>query len=221
MDVTEAIRSRRSIRSYRPDPVPEELVREILEEARWAPSWRNTQSWHVWVLTGAALESFRATLTEKLVSGEPGTPDVEGPGDDIPAACSRRIQQLTDERYACESAAGMDCSPEAGSRRLGGLFGAPCLLVVGFEDCLAAPYACFDAGSLSLNICLAAEARGLSTCVMATAVRFADVLRGLLPDSAGKRLVIGILLGYGDRDAPINAFTRQRAELDEFVRFVG
>lgn len=45
MEVLEAIRTRRSIRHYRPDPLPEEKINTILEAARWAPSWGNTQCW--------------------------------------------------------------------------------------------------------------------------------------------------------------------------------
>src|SRR5665647_1356110 len=58
MEFESVIRGRRSIRAYKPECVPEELVREILDAARWAPSWRNTQAWNVWVLTGDALQRY-------------------------------------------------------------------------------------------------------------------------------------------------------------------
>ena len=45
MNVLEAIRTRRSIRHYEPDPIPEEKINTVLEAARWAPSWRNSQCW--------------------------------------------------------------------------------------------------------------------------------------------------------------------------------
>ena len=45
MDVMEAIRARRSIRSYKPDSVKEEDLQVVLEAARLAPSWANTQCW--------------------------------------------------------------------------------------------------------------------------------------------------------------------------------
>lgn len=44
-------RTRRSIRRYRPDPVPAELLDRVLEAARWAPSAVNSQPWHFLVLT--------------------------------------------------------------------------------------------------------------------------------------------------------------------------
>ena len=45
MDVSEAIRTRRSIRRFKPDPIPEEKIKLLLESARLAPSGTNTQPW--------------------------------------------------------------------------------------------------------------------------------------------------------------------------------
>ena len=45
MDVCEAIGKRRSIRKFKPDPIPEEKIRLLLESARLAPSGTNTQPW--------------------------------------------------------------------------------------------------------------------------------------------------------------------------------
>ncbi len=51
MDFLDLARSRRSIRAFRPDPIPEELLETILEAARWAPSAGNVQAWRVKVVT--------------------------------------------------------------------------------------------------------------------------------------------------------------------------
>ncbi len=45
MDVSEAINKRRSIRKFKPDTIPEEKIRQLLESARLAPSGTNTQPW--------------------------------------------------------------------------------------------------------------------------------------------------------------------------------
>jgi nitroreductase len=45
MDVYQAIRSRRTVRDYKPDPIPEDLLHKILQCARWSPSSSNTQKW--------------------------------------------------------------------------------------------------------------------------------------------------------------------------------
>jgi len=51
MDVLEKIKSRRSVRKYKSDPIPQEDLDIILEAIRWAPSWANTQCWEVIIVT--------------------------------------------------------------------------------------------------------------------------------------------------------------------------
>ena len=57
MEVYECIRTRRTVREYKPDPIPESVVMRILQAGRWAPSSSNSQSWHFIVI------SNRDTLT--------------------------------------------------------------------------------------------------------------------------------------------------------------
>ena len=50
MDLIDAIKGRRSIRKYRPDPVSEEVLQKVMDALRWTPSWANTQCWEVIVV---------------------------------------------------------------------------------------------------------------------------------------------------------------------------
>ena len=70
MELTEAIKGRRSIRKYRPDPVPEEALKAVLEAVQWAPSWANTQCWEVIVVSDPEV---KARLAEALPQGNPGS----------------------------------------------------------------------------------------------------------------------------------------------------
>jgi nitroreductase len=65
MDLMEAIIERRSIRKYKPDPVPEEVVRTLMEAVRWAPSWANTQCWEVIIVRDMKIKSELATALPK------------------------------------------------------------------------------------------------------------------------------------------------------------
>jgi nitroreductase len=217
---TQTIPKRRSIRSFSPDPVREDALRGILEDARWAPSWRNTQAWHVWVVTGEALERFKDEFTRKLIEDAPSRPDLDMPGRDIPDLCARRTERMMAVREQTEAAAGLDCSREGKLGRMGELFGAPCLLVIGVDQSIAQAYAGFDCGAFAQTLCLAAEERGLGTCIMATAVRFPEILHTMLPVAPGLLMVVGVAIGYPDGDAPLNSFERERADLDEFVSWV-
>jgi len=65
MDLIEAIKGRRSIRKYKPDPVPEGVFRTVMEAVRWAPSWANTQCWEVVVVKDPKVKSELATALPK------------------------------------------------------------------------------------------------------------------------------------------------------------
>ena len=75
MEVTEAIRNRKSARAFLDKAVPDEVVTEILECARWAPSGANTQPWHVAVLTGETKRQLGDAMAKRRTSGEKSRPD--------------------------------------------------------------------------------------------------------------------------------------------------
>ena len=50
MEIFEAIINRRSIRKMKSDPIDDKTVEKVLEAARWAPSWANTQCWRLVVV---------------------------------------------------------------------------------------------------------------------------------------------------------------------------
>jgi nitroreductase len=65
MDLIQVINDRRSIRKYRPDPVPDEILLQILEAARQSPSWANTQAPRfVVVKDQATKEALAGTFSE-------------------------------------------------------------------------------------------------------------------------------------------------------------
>lgn len=73
MDLFEAIRGRRSVRRYLPDPVPEGDLRRILEAAIWAPSAGNLQSWEFVVVRDPARKEAlaRAAYGQGFVAQAP------------------------------------------------------------------------------------------------------------------------------------------------------
>jgi nitroreductase len=71
MDVIQAIKERRSVRKYRPDPVSDEELNTVLEAARWAPSWTNTQCWRFVVVREPETKQRLAAALKPLPSGGP------------------------------------------------------------------------------------------------------------------------------------------------------
>ena len=71
MEFDDVIMGRRSIRGYKPDPVPRKLIEEVLTLAMRAPSSMNTQPWNFHVITGEPLARIRQGNTERTLAGEP------------------------------------------------------------------------------------------------------------------------------------------------------
>ncbi len=216
---------RRAIRKYRPDPVPDDLLREILAEARWAPSATNTQSTYVYALSGEPLKRFKSELRQYAESEVEPNPDFP-PGTGLPPALLARQQDLFQTRmsFVAGEEAKVGTAPAAlfVSPMVAGadIFGAPTVLVLTFDQGVSDAYGCFDAGLLSMCLCLAAQARGLGTCITGSNVRYPDLLRKAIPGTEKQKFVIAIAIGYPDGDAPVNRFPRTRVPVDEFVRFV-
>jgi len=75
MEFMEAIKGRRSIRKYRPDPVPEEALQAALEAARLAPSWSNTQCWRLIVVRDKETKSKLADTLKGIKAGRTNPAD--------------------------------------------------------------------------------------------------------------------------------------------------
>ena len=74
METIECIKTRRSIRRFTDQPVSDEVLKEILEAVRWAPSWRNTQCWRIIVVKDP---SIKASLSQLLSENNPATKGVQ------------------------------------------------------------------------------------------------------------------------------------------------
>jgi nitroreductase len=225
LDTGAAIRERRAIRKYKPDQVPDEVLRDLLAEARWAPSATNTQSTWVYALSGEALQRFKSELKAYAESEVEPNPDFP-PGAGLPPHLLARQQDLFQTRmsFIAGEEAKMGLQPAAPPANPGiamaEIFGAPTVLALAFEEGVTESYGCFDAGLFSMCICLAAHTRGLATCITGSNVRFPDLLRKAIPGTERQKFVVAIAIGYPDLDAPVNRFPRTRVPVDEFLRFV-
>lgn len=220
MDVRTAIKQRRSIRKFKSKEIPQEIIQEILAEARWTPSWGNVQPWEFYVVSGEALRKFKTSNRDKVLNGEPQCPDIPMP-EQWPEKFKKRYMGVGRSVLTSLSIARGDI--EARNRYYGdmfNLFGAPCLVLACIDKQLSAEYAMLDLGLVMQTICLLAREKGLGTIILAAAVRYPQLLRALLPIPENKTIVIGTAIGYPDWDSPVNHFERQRADLSEFVTWV-
>jgi len=221
MNIEETVKGRRSIRKFLDKDIPHEVIRDILEAARWSPSWGNTQSWNFHVLTGKALGRFKEANQRLLIDDTPSTPDIPMP-ESWPDACRLRYNDMGRTLYDSLGIARRDTDARRKLRiRMAYLFDASCLIVPTIHRDNAVEYAMLDIGLIVQTLCLLAHERGLGTLIMAAAVQYPDLIRKIAAIPEDRRIVLGIAMGYPDREYELNNFERKRANLDEFVYWVG
>jgi nitroreductase len=220
MELQDAVRGRRSIRQFLPKPVPAQIIRELIADALWAPSWGNTQPWEIVVATGPKLEAFKKQNQDALAAGQEGVTDIPMP-QVWPDAYLARYKELGKRVLGALAIARED--KEARLQhfvKMFGLFNAPAAVLVAVDKELALEYAVLDVGLFLQTFCLLAHDRGLGTCILAAMVSYPEIARKLFAVPENKLLVMGAALGWPDPDAPVNRFKRPRGALDEFVRWV-
>ncbi|MBI5015589.1 MAG: nitroreductase [Deltaproteobacteria bacterium] len=221
MTFDEVFQGRRSIRNYTRDPVPRQVIEQVLSEARWCPSWANTQPWEVMVVQGEPLERFRQGQVAKVAAHAAGQPDVPTP-EKFEPRWQERVMQVG---KSCLDAKGIAREDRDARNRyyeeMFTLFGAPVMIVFLLDEALNVPYGMMDVGIYMQSVCLVAQSKGLGTLIVSTVIKYPDLLRSVLPLPAGKRAVMGVALGHPDRSAPINQFERQRVPTEQFVTWVG
>jgi len=220
MELVAAIKGRRSIRKFKAREVPQNILAEILEAARWSPSWGNTQPWDLWVLTGKTLAQFKEMNLNQTLAGAPITSDVPML-EKWPDAMKARYGQLGKVVLSAQDIKRDDKEGrEKYYRNMVSMFDAPCLILACISRDNLVEYQMLDIGIIAQSICLSAHDKGLGTCLLAAAARFPAETRKIVAIPDDQKIVVGIALGYPDESFPLNNFERERAALDEFVHWV-
>jgi nitroreductase len=219
--VDDVIRSRRSIRAFRPDPVPQEVLKQILEAASLAVSAGNLQPWRVYVLTGAGLKRVVDAVCHAFeTEPEKHTSEYEYlPKNNFDPYISRR-RKLGLTMY---SLIGIERGDKermrAQHRRNFEFFDAPVGLIFTMDRKL--PTACFmDYGAFWQNLMISAKAHGLDTCMQTIWSDYHKILSRELGFGEDEMMLGGMSLGYADKDAVINTLLPEREPLSAFASFV-
>lgn len=222
MHVDEAIRSRKSVRRFLPEPVAAAVVRHILEVAGRAPSGNNVQPWRVYVLAGAARDRLCADVVKAARE------DADRHQPEYAYYPTSWFEPYMDRRRRC----GLGLYATLGIAREDKLareeqmlrnytfFDAPVGLLVTLDRRLNTG-SFMDVGMFIQSVMVAARAQGLHTCAQAAFAWFHTIARQHLPMGDNEMLLCGIALGHEDPQAPENGFITERAALDDFVSFHG
>jgi nitroreductase len=217
--VDRAIAGRRSLRAFKPDPVPRELVAHVLRVAARAPSGTNMQPWRVHVCSGET----KARLSAAVLAAHDAPEGHEQPyryypGEFFEPYLARRRKVGWDLYGLLGIGRGDKGRMHAQHARNFTFFDAPVGLIFTIDRRLEIG-SWLDHGMFLENVMIAARGHGLDTCPQAAFARFHRAIRTVLPLAETDTVVCGMALGYADPDAPENQLVTERADLDGFAAF--
>ena len=221
MSVESALKSRKSVRAFLPDPLPRDEIEEMLQLASRAPSGGNLQPWFVYLVEGDAKDRLIASIQAVL----PKKP--QGEGSEFPIY----PEKIADPYKSRRLKVAMDMYDQLGierSDKIGramhmvqnfSFFGAP----VGMFFAIDRSMAQNQWGHLGMfinSLCLLAEERGYGTCLQEAWAVFPKTVGSFLALPEEQMLVTGLALGREDKSAAVNALKTERAPLKDFLKVI-
>lgn len=222
MDYDDVVMGRRSIRGYKPDPVPMDLIREVIALAVRAPSSLNTQPWYFHVVTGEPLDRIRAGNVERNLAGVPESREFRRQEAYAGVHRDRQIE-IAKQLFGAMGIARDDKEKRTnwvlrGFRQ----FDAPVSVVITYDKAVyGGDIAPFDCGAVTNALVNAAWSRGLGCVINSQGIMQSPVVRehARIPDD--QVIMICVAMGWPDDEFPANAVVSNRKAMEETVSFVG
>jgi nitroreductase len=222
MQFDDVVLGRRSIRGYKPDPVPQALIEEILTLAMRAPSSMNTQPWNFYVLTGEPLDRIRAGNTERNLAGVPHSREFRT-GQAFEGHHRDRQVGVAKQLFSAMGIAREDKDARQdwvlrGFRQ----FDAPVCVIVTYDRVLAgSDDTPFDCGAVTTALVNAAWSRGLGAVINSQGIMQSPVVREHAGIADDQIIMKSIAIGWPDESFPANAVVSERKTVQEAAVFRG
>ena len=227
MTVAQAITSRMSVRAFTPQPVPREVIAELLQTASRAPSGTNTQPWKVYVLQGASQAALvdEVCAAHDAIRAQPElAADYREAYDYYPEQwVSPYIDRRRENGWGLYGLLGIGKGDKdkmhAQHQRNFRFFDVPVGLMFTIDKVMGRG-SLVDYGMFMQNLMVAARGRGLHTCPQAAWNGFAKIILPHIGAGADEMLVCGMALGYADESELVNTFHTPRVPVDEFTHWL-
>ncbi len=219
MDVSEAVRRRRTTRGFLAEPVPEAVIREVLEIARHAPSNSNTQPWHLAIVSGTARERLQEAIFAEINAGKVPYPTWPSGGVGLKGEYKDRQRACGFGYYATM---GIDREDAQGRRELllknWEFFGAPHVAFLSMPETMHRANA-LDLGIFLQTFMLLLTERGIAACPQGALGSYPGPVREIADVPEGNAILCGVSFGYADSDAKINTVHMDREPVETISSF--
>jgi nitroreductase len=216
MNVTDAVRRRKSIRAFLDTPVDDAVIAELLATASWSPSGGNVQPWRVYVVNGDAMTRFRAFIADR---------DIELPAYDIYPPKLTEPYRTSRFRNGEALYATIDIPRENKAARLEqfaknhDFFGAPAAIFCFIDRQMGRPQ-WSDLGMFLQTFMLLAQEAGIDTCPQEAWAVYEQAVTEFVGAPPEQRIFCGVALGHADWDHPVNTLQTEREPLESFATFL-
>jgi nitroreductase len=222
VEFDDVILGRRSIRGYKPDPVPQALMEEILTLAMRSPSSMNTQPWNFTVVSGEVLNKIRVGNTERNVAGVPQSREFRT-GSAFTGEHRDRQVGVAKQLFG---AMGIERDDKEGRTDwvLRGFrqFDAPVCVIITYDRVLAdSDDTPFDCGAVTTALVNAAWSRGLGAVINSQGIMQSPVVREHAGIAEDQVIMKAVAIGWPDEEFPANAVVSERKSVAEAARFLG
>ncbi len=218
MLVSEALRTRKTVRAFKSDPVPTRTITEILALAARAPSGGNLQPWRAFVLNGAARDELVRRVQDKRSTHPMGErPEYHIYPPELTEPFRARRYRVGEMMYAT-----MGIPREDKAARLKffsgnwNFFGAPAGIIFTIDRQMQQGQ-WSDLGMFLQSIMLLAREYGLHTCPQEAWAVWHSVIREYLSVPDNEMIFCGMAIGYADEAHPVNGLVSERADLSNYV----
>ena len=218
--LVDAVMKRRSVRGFLPKSVPQTVMNEVFELARWAPSGTNVQPWQVYVASGAVRDHLQQEFVRLVRSGAAENPDHRSDGR-LGEPWRTRRRDCAKVLYHAMDIAWEDkaARSSAGFRNFE-LFDAPHVAFLCMNEHFGVQSAA-DVGMYAQTLMLAMTAYGLASCAQGTMGHYPNLVRETFSLGPEIKVLFGISFGYEDTAVAANNARTTRAPLQETVCFLG
>ena len=220
MEILEGLKTRRSVRAFKPKPIPRGVMKKILQAVSNSPSYTNTQPWEVAVVSGERKDELGRKLLDLAKAKAPTHPDLPVPKG-WPPALEERSREHGARRLNTLGVARDDEERREQLRLMNfEFYSAPCVVFLFMEGSLG-EWSIFDMGLFAQNLILAAHSLGVESCLQASVTNYAPDIKRFLGIAESKKLVICISMGYPDEKAKLNTYRSLKQKPDAFSKWYG
>lgn len=223
MKIDDAIKTRKSIRGFKPDSVPKEVLQELLQTAVQSPSAMNTQPWRLHVIDGNILAEVGKENVNALASGTMPKLEIQME-ENYQGVYKKRQVDLAKQLFQLMEIAREDQQARFEWMQRGfRFFDAPAAIVLCYEkemessSCLVH----YDLGVIAHAICLTALEYDLGTCIHGQGAMYPQNLRKHVNIPVTETIFNCISIGYPDWDFAANKVESERDSFDNCINWAG